>query len=217
MMRDSEYLVSFGNSGDFSRFRAAPPASYARGDRVVVRASQGLELGRVLCPTTDEHERFLSQTAVGELLRLASEDDERAVARGREVARRLFEEGRRLVAEQSLPLEIVDVEVQLDGRQATIYHLRPIDCDYRPLVSTLARRHDVLIVMQNLALPPEEKTEGCGKPGCGQAGGGGCSSCGSGGGCSSGSCGKHFEKDQVAQYLDALQSHAPGRARTALN
>jgi hypothetical protein len=215
-MSESEYLVSFGAAGDFSRFRAVSPETYARGDRVVVRSHQGLELGVVLCATTVEHERFLSHTAVGELLRLANPDDERAAARARELGRRLFEDGRRLTAEQQLPLEILDVEVLLDGRQATVYHLRPGDCDYRPLVSTLASRHDILIVMQNLALPVEEKTNGCGKPDCGQAGGGGCNSCGSGGGCSSGSCGKHVEKEQVAEYLAALKPQTADRSRTAL-
>jgi cell fate regulator YaaT (PSP1 superfamily) len=215
-MSGSEYLVSFGAAGDFSRFRAVPPETYARGDRVVVRSHQGLELGVVLCATTAEHERFLSHTAVGEVLRPANGDDERAAARARELGKRLFEDGRRLTAQMQLPLEILDVEVLLDGRQATIYHLRPGDCDYRPLVSTLASRHDILIVMQNLALPAEEKTNGCGKPDCGQAGGGGCSSCGSGGGCSAGSCGKHVEKEQVAEYLAALKPQTADRSRTAL-
>ena len=214
-MRDSEYLVSFGNSGDFSRFRAAPSATYARGTGWSCTVLRGSSLAGCSARRPMNTSAFfrIPQSASC----CASRTKTTSVQpRGREVGRQVFEEARQLVAEQGLPLEIVDVELQLDGRQATIYHLRPVDCDYRPLVSTLARRHDVLIVMENLALPPEEKTEGCGKPDCGQAGGGGCSSCGSGGGCSSGSCGKHFEKDQVAQHLAALQSDAPDRARTAL-
>ena len=66
-------------------------------------------------------------------------------------------------------LEIIDVEVFLDGSQATIHHLRREECDYRPLVSTLSKKHDLLVVMSNLAQPqePEGKDEhgGCGKPG----------------------------------------------------
>jgi cell fate regulator YaaT (PSP1 superfamily) len=215
-MTGPEYLVSFGAAGDFSRFRAVAPQTYARGDRVVVRSHQGLELGVVLCPITAEHERFLSHTSVGELLRLANRDDECAQTRTRELERRLFEDGRRLAAELGLPLEILDVEVLLDGRQATVYHLRPGDCDFRPLVSALASRHDVLISMQNLALPAEETINGCGKPDCGQTGGGGCSSCGAGGGCSAGSCGKHVEKEQVAEYLAGLQPPVNNRPRVAL-
>src|SRR5437870_304013 len=122
-MNATEYLVSFGAAGDFSRFRPAPPATYERGDRVVVRGPQGLELGVVLCPLTADHERFLSRTGVGELLRRANADDDRAAARGRELGTRLLQDGRRLAQEQRLPLEIVDVEVLLDGRQANVYHL----------------------------------------------------------------------------------------------
>src|SRR5207247_1382953 len=129
------------------------------------------------------------RTALGELLRTATEEDERAADRGRSLGRRVFEDARRLALELSLPLEILDVEVLLDGQRAIVHHLRTVECDYRSLVSALSRQHDVLISMENLALPaPVGASGGCGKPDCGkEGGGGGCTDCGSGGGCSSGS------------------------------
>jgi len=217
-MTDCEYLVSYGNSGDFGRFRPSAAAAYQRGDRVVVRSQQGLELGVVLCDATPGHARFLTRTAQGELLRLAAEEDEQAAEHNRVRGQRLFEDGRRLAENLGLPVEILDVEVLLDGTQAIIHHLRGEDCDYRPLVSSLASRHDILITMQNLTLPkePNAAEHGCGKPDCGQAGGGGgCSSCGSGGGC--GTCGKRTNKEEVAAYLSGLRQrvHAPA-TRTPL-
>ena len=191
-METSEYLVSHGSSGDFGRFRPTSPATYRRGDRVVIRSPDGLELGMVLRPATEGHARYLSGTALGELLRQATAEDEEAICGAKERGDLLFQEGRLLAAEMGLPVEILDVEVQFDGARAVVHHLRLAECDYRPLVSTLSTKHRILIVMESLGAPaavPEEVHGGCGKAGCGQAGGGGgCGSCGTGGG-GCGSCG----------------------------
>jgi cell fate regulator YaaT (PSP1 superfamily) len=210
-MDEVEFLVSYGSSGEFSRFRPDSAASYHRGDRVVVRSYQGLEMGVVLCRATPGHAPFLSRTAAGDLLRAATPEDERAAAEARRLGTRVADDARQLAAGLGLPLEVLDVEVLLDGRQAIIHHLRQAECDYRPLVSTLSHSHDLLITMQNLAEPAVEA--GCGKPGCG-GGGGGCSSCGSG--CSSGGCGKGVKKDDVTAYLAGLREQMETRARTPL-
>ena len=46
----SEYLVSYGRSGDFGRFRAEGSPAYRRGGPVVIRTEQGTEQGVVLLP-----------------------------------------------------------------------------------------------------------------------------------------------------------------------
>jgi hypothetical protein len=217
-MTDPEYLVSYGDSGEFGRFRPVTPGDYQRGDRVVVRSHQGLELAVVLCPVTAGHTPFLSRTALGEILRPAAEEDEQAAQRCRERGGRLFDDARRLAAQLELPLEVLDVEVLLDGKSAVVHHVRRQDCDYRPLVSALSHKHDILIVMQNLALPAEApEGAGCGRPDCGQAGGGGCTSCGTGGGCSAGGCGKSVKPEEVSAYLAGLRHPTETRpARTPL-
>lgn len=218
-MTGAEYLVSYGKSGDFSRFRSAVPVRFRRGDRVVVRGPDGLAVGEVMCPVTSAHARYLSQTAVGELLRPFSEEDERAAQRLRQREARIFEDARRLAAEMRLPLEILDAELRFDGRQVVLHHVRRQDCDYRPLVRALSDQYDVLPVMQNLALPAASAGEGhgCGKPGCGQANGGrGCDSCGPGGGCSSGGCGKNVRPEELAAYLTGLHGQPTAPARTPL-
>ena len=95
----------------------------------------------------------------------------------------------------------------LDGKQVALHHLRREECDYRPLVSGVARAFDVRVIMQNLFVP-EEPVVGCGEPNCGAGEGGGCSSCSTGGGC--GTCGKGHKPDEVATYLaqqDAARRH----------
>ena len=123
-MSETEYLVSYGRAGDFGRFRPAQPLACRRGDRVVIRSQQGLELGEVLCQAEPGHGRFLSRTSLGELLRVATADDHRTAECMQERSQRVFENGRRLIQELGLPVEIVDVEVLFDGQQATVYHLR---------------------------------------------------------------------------------------------
>ena len=83
-METGEYLVSYGASGEFARFRPIAPGEFERGDRVVVRTHQGLELGVVMCPAQPEHAPFLSRTAVGELLRTVTETDKKQAGRRRE-------------------------------------------------------------------------------------------------------------------------------------
>jgi PSP1 C-terminal conserved region len=208
----AEYLVSYGTSGEFARFRSAAPTPFQRGDRVVVRTHQGVELGVVMCPAQPDHAPFLSRTALGELLRATTEKDDQQAEEFARFGQRILEDAARLTAELALPLVILDVEVLLDGQQAIVHHLRQVDCDYRSLVSALSRKHDLHIVMNNMALP-KEPVVGCGEPNCGQLTGG-CQSCGSGGGCST--CGKGVKKEDVAAHLSALRQLMEQRSRTPL-
>lgn len=208
-MNNQEYLVSHGVAGDFGRFRPVQPLECRRGDRVVVRSQQGLHLGVVLCASTPTHGQLLRDTFVGQLLRRASVEDEQTAERMRERGQHLFEDSRRLLDELGLPLEVLDVEVLLDGQRATLYHLRWGECDERPFVRTLSQRYELMIALLNLALAVEspsngDSAHGCGKPDCGQGSGGGCSTCGSGGGCATG-CGSVPAKELRAFFAGLRQ------------
>jgi hypothetical protein len=211
MIATGEYLVSYGASGEFARFRAATPTNFRRGDRVVVRTSEGLELGIVMCPAQPEHAPFLSRTALGELLRPLTECDEKQAEQVERLGQRVFADAQGLARQLELPLEILDIEILLEGQQAIVHHLRQVECDYRDLVSALSKKYDLHIRMNNLALPKEE-TIGCGEPNCGQLTGG-CQSCDSGG---CGSCGKGVKKEDVAGHLLALRQLMEQRNRTSL-
>jgi cell fate regulator YaaT (PSP1 superfamily) len=184
-MEIREYLLAFGTMGDVGRFRPAQPVVCRRGDRAVVETHRGLELGTVLCPATAGHARFFVNTSVGRFLRLAGEEDEYQAGCLRQRADRLCEDSRTLAAELGLPLAVLDAEVLLDGRQAVLYHLRWQECDERPLVSALSKRHDLHLALHSLALlaggaEAEEEPGGCGScgaDGCGSCAGGDCGTC----------------------------------------
>jgi cell fate regulator YaaT (PSP1 superfamily) len=212
--RTPEYLVSYGKTGVLGRFLAAAPAVYRRGDRVVVQGGRGLSIGTVLCEATERHMRVLAAAQEGTLLRRVLAEDQQAERDGRRVAEQIFADCRRLAAEMRLPLEVLDVEMSLDGRRAILQYLAGAGCEATALLDQLAARHGVQVWMENLAAPKHEDVEeagGCGKPDCGRSSGG-CSTCGSGGGCSS--CGS--SKVDMRDYFAHLRDQMDRRSRTPL-
>ncbi len=179
-MDRQEYLLSFGNAGEFGRFRSDQPLACRRGDRVVVRSHRGLEIGVVMCAANQGHTRLLADRHIGQILRLATPQDDQTAQRMRERSQRLFEDGRRFTAELGLPMEILDAEVLLDSRQAVLHYLRWADSDPRPLMDQLSVRYRLLITLNDLALPSskpdveEHELAGCGLAGCGSSGCGSC-------------------------------------------
>jgi len=203
-----DYLLSYGNAGDFGRFHSTKPLSLRRGTRAVIRTPRGMELGTVLCPTMPSHTSQLPNTSVGQLLRSANDEDERNVQDMVERAQNIFCSARGLAADLSLPIELLDVEVLLDGQRAILYHLRWSQCDLRQFVSKLSKLHDLYIELQDLSRVEEK---GCGKPDCGR-GAGGCTTCGSGG---CGTCGSHGAPELQA-YFAGLREQTIARKLTPL-
>jgi hypothetical protein len=208
-----QYLVNHGKSGGLGCFAASEPLALKRGDRVVLRTRRGLELGTVLCQASVRQARLL-QEASGELLRRATTADEQTADRLDHLGQQIFQEGRRLAVDANLPLEILDVELLLDGRQAILQHLSVTECDYTPLVEALSRRHDLQVFLENLAAPApveEEAHGGCGKPDCGKTAGGSCTTCGTGGGCSSCASGSGVDMRAYFAHLRGKMEEAHQR------
>jgi hypothetical protein len=212
-----EYLLSYGVTGDFGRFRPLRPLTLRRGDRAVVRTHRGLELAEVLCPARPRHALFLPNTTVGQLLRPAAPEDEAAATAMLSRGQHLFEDGRTLAAAKQLPLVILDAEVLLDGQHGIVHHLSWGAYDERDLVSALSRKHDLHIALHRLQTAGAEEAaeeHGCGREGCGRTAGG-CSTCGSGGGC--GSCGSVVPEELKAHFLELRrQMHEHQTNRTPL-
>jgi cell fate regulator YaaT (PSP1 superfamily) len=200
-----EYLLSYGCTGEFGRFRTTMALNCRRGDRTVIRTHRGLELGVVLCPATVGHAHFLPNTTVGHLLRLASPADEQAAEEVRRRSEALFEDSRRLAEEFGLPLEVLDAEILLDGEHAILHHVHWAEFDERGLVSGLSRAHGLHVRLHTLRAEAEAEAEeeGCGRENCGRKGGG---DCGSGGGCSTcGSCKPADLKAHFAQLREQME------------
>jgi PSP1 C-terminal conserved region len=206
-MNDLEYLMSYGLLGDFGRFRSHQPIACRRGERAVVRSHRGVEVAQVLGPATPRHARYLPNTTLGEFLRLAGPDDVAALDRLRLRGQEVLDRGNRLAHELGLAVELLDVEMLLDGQHAVLHHVRWAAGDIRPLVSTLSREYEMHVLLTDLsrsataAVEEEHDEHGCGRPDCG-SGAGGCGSCGTGGGC--GTCGT-AKPQEVQAYFAGLR------------
>jgi hypothetical protein len=194
-MEQAEYLVSFGVTGEFGRFRAAAPLLLRRGSRVVIRSQRGLELGQVLRPATDRHARFLHESVAGELHRPASPDDEEQAQRMKERALRLLARAADLAEEESIPVVVLDAEVLLDGRHGVLHVVRWGEYDLREWVRPLSVEFELSLHLEEMGAPAAAH-------GCGDCGSGGCGSCGSGG-CGTG-CGV-ARPEEVSAYFAELR------------
>lgn len=205
-MVPSEYLVNYGRAAFLGRFANDAGVALGHGDRVVVRSPRGLETGTVLGAVASTFARLVGAGPSGDLLRRATDDDERREAELRRTAEDMLAEGQAIADRVGLPVSLVDVEILLDGRRAVVHGLPWADCDATPLCESLSARHDAAVTFLDLRTPAAAEAEGCGKPGCG-SGGGGCDSCGTGGGCSTGGCssGKVKSADELTAYFAGLR------------
>lgn len=189
MQAATEYLVSYGKNGEFGRFAASAPLACRRGDPLVIETNRGLEIGKVIRSAESEHARLLGGGPPGRIIRQPSPADLQMRDRLRTLGQQLFQDARTHAARLSLPMEILDAEILLDGRQAVVHILRWDDVSADGLAEALSKVHELQTVVHDLALPAskEEQAETPGEHGCG-SGGCGSGGCGSGG-CSSGGCG----------------------------
>lgn len=185
----TEYFVSHGKNGAVGSFAALVAWALRRGDRVLVQSPRGQEAGTILRPAASSGPALLALKSSGTILRPLSVADKAALAELRRVEDRLFEGGRKLARAWDLPLEILDAEVLFD-RRAILHFLGDEEPRLSDFALALGESFQLDVLLENLAVPAEPVAAGgCGKPDCGRAEGGGCSTCGSGGGCSS--CGTH--------------------------
>jgi hypothetical protein len=215
-MGECEYLVGYGVAGEFGRFRSTRSLSCARGDRVVIRTHRGIEAGHVLRAAMPGHARFLPNTTVGQLLRPYGSTDASAETNLRERGFAILARASRLTEEMGLPVEMLDVEVLLDGEHVVLHHLRSSDCDVRPLVSTLSREFGLHVLLTDLTLDGGASLleEQAAEHECGSCGSdGSCGSCGSGGGGGCGSCStkSHSDSNHFADLRTQME-----RQRTPL-
>ena len=201
-----QFVVSHGKSGALGVFTSAEPLTLRRGQAVIVQTSRGIEVGTVLCPATLRQARILGATSSGPLLRRVTRDDEAKREELAEIGQRLFETSRAWAQRDDLDLEILDVDLLFDVRQAIVQFVGK-DTDTEKLAQALEKHFSMAIRLENLVTPaPAEEAHehgGCDKPDCGKTAGGGCSTCSTGGGCSSCSTGK---KTDLSEYFGHLRT-----------
>src|ERR1043165_223541 len=189
-----QFIVTSGKSGAVGVFTSDEPLKLRRGQRVIIQTQRGIEIGSVLCPASLRQARILGATSSGALLRCVTSEDESHHTELATLEQSVFETSRAWAARDALDLEILDVELLFDAKQAIIQFVGVETPEMEVFAEALRQHFDLIIRLENvapqLAESDAEPKHHCDKPDCGRsAGGSGCTSCGTGG-CSSCGTGK---------------------------
>lgn len=209
-----QYVVSHGKSGVVGVFTAADALPLRRGQAVIVQSGRGLEIGTVLREATVRQARLLGAVSAGALLRGVTREDQTRRDEQTALEHAIFETSRAWAQRDGLALDILDVDLLFDGRQAIVQFVGA-EADTDLLAQALEAQFKLAIRLENLAdpIPHEEHEHGCDKPDCGRtAGGGSCTTCSTGGGCSS--CGS--SKVDLREYFGHLRTRMETQQRTPL-
>jgi hypothetical protein len=212
MAASSDYLVTHGCTAALTRCRAGSHLLAQHGDQVVIESPRGLELGEVLCPAGAE----VTVTSIGQVLRLATPEDEQRAHDLRCRGQLLLDDSQQLIDEMQLPLLPLDVDMILDGDKAILHVLRWQSCTLTPFIEQLRARQGLQVTLFD-----RSKVEETHEHGCGSCGAGGCGSCGDegcGSGCSSGDCsrGKIQSAEELTRYFAALRAQMQAHERVPL-
>jgi cell fate regulator YaaT (PSP1 superfamily) len=164
------YLVRHGAMRFLGEFAPAAGVTAARGDTAIVRTERGLEVGHVLCPATPQAVAAIPEPTRGDLLRVATAEDRAKVTNLKDVEKKEFVAGERLIAQHKLAMQLVDVEHLFGGERVVFYFLAEHRVDFRELVRSMAREFHTRIELRQIGVRDEAKLLAdygdCGKPVC---------------------------------------------------
>ena len=139
------------------------------GDHVIIDTARGPEYG--IC-TAGNH-RIPMKDVVAPLrcvLRLATAEDERIVARNRAEEKRAFDICMQKIAEHGLDMQLVSAEYAFDGSKILFFFTADERVDFRELVKNLASVFHTRIELRQIGVRDKAKMVGglgiCGRPFC---------------------------------------------------
>ncbi|MCZ2342446.1 MAG: stage 0 sporulation protein [Bacteroidales bacterium] len=165
------YIVRHGQMRFHGIFEAHPPvAELTRGQSVILRTERGLESGEVLCPATPQAIAAIPEPTQGQILRVASADDQEKIQQLRALQSSEYDKASQLIAHHRLPMQLVDVEHLFGGERIIFYFLSENRVDFRELVKSMAREFHARIELRQIGVRDEAKLLAdygdCGKPVC---------------------------------------------------
>ena len=147
------------------------PAGFTckQGDHVIIDTARGPEYG--IC--AGGNHRIPEKDVVAPLravLRLATAEDEKIVARNRAEEKRAFEICQHKIAEHALDMQLVSAEYAFDGSKILFFFTADERVDFRELVKNLASIFHTRIELRQIGVRDKAKMVGglgiCGRPFC---------------------------------------------------
>ena len=145
-------------------------ASYRRGMEVIVRSDRGLEVGQVLCESTDDALSHLDKPPSGTIVRSVSGDDVNEIDHIDGTRQGKLAACQKHIDALGLEMKLVDVEQLFGGERLVVFYLSEERVDFRELVKLLASEFQTRIEMRQIGVRDEAKLLAdygdCGKPVC---------------------------------------------------
>jgi cell fate regulator YaaT (PSP1 superfamily) len=137
-------------------------------DYVVVQAERGEDLGKVSKKVPKKIEEL--ERKPHNILRKATDEDFKKMIANREKEMECFKECLKMIADRSLEMKLVDVELQFDNHKLTFFFTAEKRVDFRELVKELASAYKTRIELRQIGVRDEAKRIGgfgvCGLPLC---------------------------------------------------
>ncbi|MBO6576522.1 MAG: stage 0 sporulation protein [Rhodothermales bacterium] len=156
-------------------YRKSPELDVQTGEQIIVEADRGVDLGTIHLSGEMVRIRLRSKSldADGEfpeVVRRATGDDLQRWEENKEKETETFLIGRRTIDRMGLPMKLVDVEWQFDGKKVTFYFTADHRVDFRELVRRLARRFRTRVELRQIGARDEAARIGgigsCGRELC---------------------------------------------------
>ncbi len=159
------------------RFRTAgkiyffSPGKYSirQGDCVIVETARGIEYGRVVTGPKEVGDDQVIQP-LKQVIRIATEQDEKVVARNREKEKDAFGICVEKIRKHGLEMKLIDAEYTFDNNKVLFYFTADGRIDFRELVKDLASVFRTRIELRQIGVRDETKIRGgigiCGRPLC---------------------------------------------------
>ena len=139
------------------------------GQGVIVETAKGIEYGECLKGNTMVEDEAVV-APLRPMLRVATEEDERTVARNREKEERAFHICQEKIAEHKLDMKLVEEGYNFEGNKILFFFTSEGRVDFRALVKDLAGIFHTRIELRQIGVRDEAKMLGglgiCGKPFC---------------------------------------------------
>lgn len=139
------------------------------GQGVIIETARGIEYGECVKPNTMVEDSAVVQP-LRPMVRLATEEDERTVAKNREKEEKAFKVCQEKIAQHKLDMKLVEVEYNFEGNKILFFFTSEGRVDFRSLVKDLAGIFHTRIELRQIGVRDEAKMLGglgiCGKPFC---------------------------------------------------
>ncbi len=130
-----------------------------KNDNVIVETARGIEFGQTVIGIRDVPEEEIVQP-LQNVIRIATEQDEKTVAENIEKQKDAFEKCREKIEAHGLDMKLVDAEYTFDGTKLIFYFTSDGRVDFRELVKDLATMFRTRIELRQIAVRDETKMLG---------------------------------------------------------